>query len=88
MLRTALLLVLICYLPGALIFRLPWGAQPRRAAQPPEERLFWAVMLTLIVSGLATLMLALAGAYRFERLLWACGGVSLLVALIGRSGLR
>ncbi len=88
MLRIALLLLLLCYLPGALIFRLPWGGQSRRAALPAEERLFWAVILGVVVSGFVTLTLALAGEYRFERLLWTCGGLSLLLAIAGRSRLR
>ena len=38
------------WLPGAVLFRLPWADRPRRAALDSEERLFWAVMVSVAVS--------------------------------------
>jgi hypothetical protein len=58
MLITLASLVVIAYLPGAIIFRLPIAARSTRAALPAEERLFWAVMLSVIVS--MTIAFALA----------------------------
>ena len=37
--------VLVAYLPGALIFRLPVGERLRRASLPAEERVFWSIVL-------------------------------------------
>ena len=34
-------LVLLGYLPGALVFRLPLADRPRRASLPADERVFW-----------------------------------------------
>ena len=41
MVRTAFIVLLIAYLPGALIFRLPVAERSRRAALSAEERVFW-----------------------------------------------
>jgi len=79
--------VLIGWLPGALIFRLPDAARDRRAALPPEERAFWAVVLSVAWSLAVVLGLAFAARYRFERLLLINAGVSAGVALAFRSRL-
>ncbi|MGE5834650.1 MAG: hypothetical protein ACM4AI_09245, partial [Acidobacteriota bacterium] len=73
--------LLVAYLPGALIFRLPIGDRARRASLAVEERLFWHVILSLAWSLLTVLLLAAAGEYRFERLLMgnALAGAALLV---------
>jgi hypothetical protein len=62
-------LVVIGWLPGAVIFRLPWLDRDERAKLPAEERLFWAVVISLAVSLSIVLLLAAAGQYAFERLL-------------------
>ena len=43
-------LIAIAWLPGALLFRAPVGDRTRRANLDPEERLFWAVILSLTLS--------------------------------------
>jgi hypothetical protein len=68
-LRFWLGVLLVAYLPGALIFRLPIGDRARRASLAVEERLFWHVILSIAWSLLTVLILAAAGEYRFERLL-------------------
>ena len=60
MFRIVLSLVLVAYLPGALIFRLPAAVRGRRAALSAEERLFWHVMLSIGCS-LATVLVLLCG---------------------------
>jgi hypothetical protein len=70
-------LAVVAYLPGAAIFRLPIADRDRRAALAAEERAFWAVVLSVLVSSSATLALAALGAYRFRRLLT----IDLLVTL-------
>lgn len=88
MVRIAFLVLLIGYVPGTLIFRLPFADRARRASLPAEERVFWGVMLSLLLASVVTLTLASLEAYRFERLLWICGGISALVLLAGRTHLR
>ena len=44
MLWTALRLLLVAYLPGALLFRLPVAHRETRAALPADERAFWAII--------------------------------------------
>jgi hypothetical protein len=68
MLAEILTLALIAWLPGALIFRVPLGTRARRAALSAEERAFWAVIISLIVSLSVTLGLAAVEQYSFDRL--------------------
>lgn len=75
-------LIVVGWLPGAVIFRLPWLDRDARAMLPAEERLFWAVVTSLAVSLSLVLLLAAAGQYTFERLLvgnlaFACGAAVL-----------
>ncbi len=85
---SALAVLLLAYLPGAVLFRLPLGSRESRAALPAEERLFWAIVVSLIVSSIAALALAAGGWYTFERVLWIDAGIALLPAAIVRSRLR
>lgn len=71
-------LAIVAYLPGAAIFRLPLADRDRRAALAAEERAFWAVILSVLVSSTAALALAGLGAYTFQRLL----AIDLAVALV------
>ena len=82
--RAALSILLIAYVPGALTLRLPVGRRALRAALPAEERLFWSVAISVALSSIVALGLAAGGAYRFDRLLWIEGGLSLALALVGR----
>jgi len=84
---TAVGAILIGWLPGALIFRLPWLERERRAALPLEERAFWAIILSLAWSLIVVLALALAGQYRFERLLLSNALMSGLVLVACRTRL-
>ena len=59
------------WLPGAVIFRLPWLDRDRRAALAPEERAFWTVVISLSVYLSIVLALAVAHRYSFPRLLAA-----------------
>ena len=61
--------IIIGWLPGAVFFRVPWLDRDRRAALPADERLFWAIILSLGWSLSLVLVLGLAGRYRFDRLL-------------------
>lgn len=72
--------ILIGYLPGALLYRLPLWQRDRRASLDIEERAFWHIVLS--VSWTLTIVLALAalGRYAFDRLLWI--NASLVIALL------
>lgn len=83
----ALYLLLIGYLPGAALFRLPWMDRDRRAALDVEERAFWAVVLSLAASLSIVLGLAALGRYSFERLLVANLLVAAAAALASRGRL-
>ena len=81
-------LFVVGYLPGALVYRLPTGDRAWRSALPAEERVFWAVLLSVLVSSIAALALALAGAYTLERLLLIDTGLSLAILAWARGRLR
>ena len=88
MLRTAFVVLLLGYLPGALLFRVPALDRERRAALTAEERLFWAVVLSAALSSAGALSLAFAGTYALERVLWLNGAVCLGIGLGWRARLR
>ena len=80
--------ILLGYLPGALAFRLPVARRERRAALTAEERVFWHIMISLSISSLIALALAVFGLYRLDRLLWTGGALCAALAVSGRSALR
>jgi hypothetical protein len=80
--------LLVAYLPGAALFRLPLADRDRRAVLPAEERIFWHVVISLAVSLTGVLVLAAIGAYRLERVIAINGGVTLVCMLVGRARLR
>ena len=88
MIRTALIALLIAYLPGALIFRLPVAGRSRRAALSAEERVFWAIAISVALSSVLAFTLAATGSFRLERLLLIDGGISLTIGLVWRTRLR
>ncbi len=77
-------LILIAYLPGALLLRVPLADRASRAALSAEERLFWAVILSVAWSSLVVLGLAAAELYSIGRLLLANATVSGLVCVVWR----
>ena len=78
----------VAYVPGALIFRLPVAQRGHRAKLPPEERVFWYVIISLAISSVGALSLAALGWYSLERLLWTTGALSLLLVVASRGRLR
>jgi hypothetical protein len=85
---TAAGLLLVAWLPGALVFRLPIADRPRRAALTAEERLFWAVVLSTAGSSIVVLVLAALGRYSFGRLLAADAAICAAILLGWRRRLR
>ena len=86
--QTLLNVIVISYLPGALIFRLPLADRRRRAGLAAEERLFWAVIISVAVSLIVAFGLAWASRYTFDRLLYINGGLCLLIAGLAHRRLR
>jgi hypothetical protein len=64
-------LLIVAYLPGALIFRMPLLGRERRASLPADERLYWAVLLSVAWSCGLVFLLAVLERYLFQRLLVA-----------------
>ena len=81
-------LILVGWLPGAAIFRLPWLNRARRAALDAEERTFWGVILSLAVSLSIVLALAIFHRYSFQRLLIADALLVVVCAALARGQLR
>jgi hypothetical protein len=87
MIRLCLSALLVGYLPGALLFRLPVGERARRAHLGADERVFWHVLLSVAWSLALVLALAACDAYRFNRLLAANAALCALAILACRSRL-
>jgi len=81
-------LVIVAWLPGAVIFRLPFAQRERRAGLDAEERLFWAIVISLAVSLAVVLALAAAGRYSFTRLITTDLAIACVVCLVARLNLR
>jgi len=81
-------LLIIGWLPGAVLFRLPVADRDRRAALPAEERAYWAVLLSVAVS--LSLVLAMAALHRYslERLVLAELAIAAGLAGVARLDLR
>ena len=81
-------LIALGYLPGAVIFRMPFADRPKRAALAAEERLFWAVIISVIVTTTIAFALAAAGGYSLGRVVFCNAGIAAALALASRGRLR
>ena len=88
MLVTIFTLLAILYLPGAIIFRLPLANRAQRGALPAEERLFWAVIISMIVTTTATFALAALAAYTLGRVVAIDTLLAVIAALAARGNLK
>src|SRR5919106_2395126 len=88
MLSTIAFLLAIAYLPGAIIFRLPIADRAKRAGLPAEERVFWAVVLSVTVSTTVAFLLAAMSAYSLERLAAITAGIAVILALASLGDVR
>ena len=79
--------LLLAYLPGLILFRMPVANRDRRAGLPPEERVFWYVVISLATTSILGLGLAAVNRYSWHNLLWASGLLSLLFVLGARGRL-
>jgi hypothetical protein len=81
MVRLLAAALVVGYLPGAVMFRLPGGNRPARTALPAEERLFWAVIISAAWSLAVVLALAFFRVYSFERLIWTNVAAALVLGI-------
>jgi hypothetical protein len=81
-------LLVVGWLPGGIVFRLPVAGRDRRAALPAEERSYWSVMLSVAISLSLVIGLAALHRYSFRRLLIVEAALTLLMALASRFDLR
>ncbi|MGE0449441.1 MAG: hypothetical protein AB7Q29_07650 [Vicinamibacterales bacterium] len=80
--------LLLGFVPGAVILRIPTARVSARAGLPAEERAFWSIALSVLLSTMAALALATANRYTFSRVLWIDATVVVAVLLVFRSRLR
>lgn len=80
--------LVVGWLPGAVLFRLPIANRDRRAALPAEERLYWAVVLSAATSISLVLALGALHRYSFKRLLIADFAIAAALAVAARFNLR
>ena len=73
-------LLLIAFVPGALLFRAPIAGRDTRARLAAEERVYWAIVISVAWSSVVALALAAASRYTFGALLVANGLASAAVA--------
>jgi hypothetical protein len=83
-----LALLAVAWLPGAVVFRMPWLARDRRAALPAEERAYWAVAISAAISLALAIALAALHRYSFRRLVILDLGIAAAIALVARFDLR
>lgn len=81
-------IAVVAWLPGAALFRVPRLERERRAGLDPEERVFWAVILSLGISLSVVLALAVLQRYSFERLVAADLLLTAGIAVTWRQRLR
>jgi len=81
-------ILIVGWLPGAVMFRLPLLDRDRRARLAAEERGYWMVVLSVVTSIALVLALAAAHRYSFKRLLIADALLSLALAAMARGNLR
>ena len=62
-------LLLIAFVPGALLFRAPIAGRDTRARLAAEERVYWAIVISVAWSSVVALALAAASRYTFGALL-------------------
>jgi hypothetical protein len=81
-------LLIVGWLPGAVLFRLPLADRDRRATLPAEERAYWAVILSVATSLSLVVALAALHRYSFKRLVIADLLIAAALAVAARFNLR
>lgn len=81
-------ILLVAWVPGALLLRCPGRARAYRAALPADERWFWSVLLSVVWSTTVAVLLSAAGRYSYEQLLTINGVAAVVVVVALRQHLR
>jgi dolichyl-phosphate-mannose-protein mannosyltransferase len=81
-------LILIAYLPGAIVFRFPVGNRAKRAALPADERMFWAVVISVVITTTTAFLLAAMSAYSLTIVVWCNAVLAGLLAAASLGNLR
>ena len=81
-------LLVVGWLPGAALFRLPLADRAKRAALPAEERAYWAIVLSVATSLALVVALAALHRYSFTRLLIADLAIAAVLPIGSRFDLR
>ena len=81
-------ILLVAYLPGALILRLPGRSREYRGTLPADERVFWATLISVVWSCGIVLLLAALDRYTFQRLLAINSVVAAALLVVFRQHLR
>lgn len=81
-------LLLVGYVPGALLLRLPGRTRAYRATLAADERVFWSILFSVVWSTTIAFALALADTYTFNRLLTITAIASGLLVVGLRQHLR
>lgn len=81
-------LLVVSWLPGAVLFRLPVADRDKRAALPADERAYWAIVLSVASSLSLVLALAALHRYSFTRLVVADLLIVAALAVLARFNLR
>jgi hypothetical protein len=84
----ALLAIVICVLPGCVLFRLPVLRRDFRAAFPIEERWFWQAVMSAVWSAGVALALGAFSVYSLPRLVIINAVLIVVPALVWRNRLR
>src|SRR5690606_35673438 len=85
--QLALEILLIAWLPGALAMRLPGRSRAYRRALPIDERLFWAILLSVVWSTTIVFALASFDRYTFARLVTINGIASAILLVPALAGI-
>src|SRR3954454_17751011 len=88
MIPLALSLIVVGYVPGAMLMRLPVGDRSGRERLESDERAFWGVALSLAWSLALSFLLGFAGWDSWPRLLAVSAAVSALMFVVWRGRLR
>lgn len=80
-------ILLVAWVPGALLLRVPGRTRAWRAALAADERVFWTVLLSVVWSTTLTVLLGTFDRYSFDRLLTINGAVAIVSLLVARQHL-
>jgi hypothetical protein len=79
--------LLVAWVPGALLLRLPGRTRAYRATIAADERLFWTVLLSVVWSTTLAVLLGSFDRYGFDRLVTINGTAAVVALLAGRQHL-